>query len=156
MLHEQPTICLLFPSKRQWRYTESAGPACNAITLGIKTCKLTRTPRNANLYCFNVLLQTTNILIPSCANHKATDVCNLCDINKPRKVQKGFWCFHRQAGSSPPSPSTWTSTGSYLETDLSIFLPKQRWGVGRVIGVWVCDWAFAFQTGTRITLQGRN
>lgn len=144
MLHEHPTSCLLFPPKWQWRNLKSASPGCNALILSIKTYKLTRTLRNVNLYCFSVLLWTITILRTSCANYKVTDVCNLCEINRSRKVQKGFWCFPGQADSSPLSPSTGTSVQSYLEGNMSIFLPKQWWELG-VICVWVCDWASAFQ-----------
>lgn len=97
-----------------------------------------------NLRCFNILLWTA-----SWTNDKVTNVCNLCEMSKSRKVQKGFWCFQGQANSPPPSPAASTRVESHLETVWSVFLPKPWWGVEVL---WV--WAFPFQTGTLTTPQG--
>lgn len=134
MIPNLSSVCI----KHQWRHSESANPGSNAVTLGTKNCKLTRTLRNVTLHSPNVLLWTMKILITSFVNNKFTDVCNLWAISKSWEVQKGFWCFDEQADSSAPSP--WASTEPYLQTDLSIFLPKHWWEV-----VGLCS-ALAFQT----------
>lgn len=120
-------IHLLFASQHQWRHSEPSNPGSNTVTLGTKTCKLTRTLKNMTLHSLNDLLWTIKVLITGCAN-KVSVVCNLWEISKSQEVQKGFWCFDEQADSSAPSP--WTSTEPYSKQAGTYFCQSTdgKWG----------------------------